>query len=353
VCCSADFDHDGDVDGLDLKVYGSGQESAELSEVAEKFGRADCWIPTNYSGTYYTAIGPDPLFHLKITQTGADVTFTLEGQKMRFAGSGTSSCNEMALTCWVEGMGQLKFALTFGDQGQGFSGTWGFMSGAIDGTITGSRTPWPAYDIETHGIPYFIEADFIELGKIERVSRLRSGEGHDYSDDFESCRSMKHYYYPKSEGDTSVTVYSPVDGTVIGTTREYYESGGIYVYKGTLVGIVPDEHDAFWIDLFHIDLKPALAVGDRVKAGQALGRTGKTSGTVSEIAVWVRTPSGARLISFFQVMPDSVFQAYQARGMNSREEAIIARDERDADPLTCHGEEFQNGGNLENWVNLN
>ena len=37
----------------------------------------------------------------------------------------------------------------------------------------------------------------------------------------------------------------------------------------------------------------------------------------------------------------------------SRDDFIIPREARDADPLTCEGEEFTVGGNLENWVVLN
>lgn len=50
-------------------------------------------------------------------------------------------------------------------------------------------------DVDSNGIPRFVQTDYIELAKIDRISRFRSGEGHDYSDNFESCRSMKHYSY--------------------------------------------------------------------------------------------------------------------------------------------------------------
>ena len=41
-------------------------------------------------------------------------------------------------------------------------------------------------------IPQFVDVNYIELEKISKISKFRSGMGHDYSDDFESCRSMKH-----------------------------------------------------------------------------------------------------------------------------------------------------------------
>ena len=52
------------------------------------------------------------------------------------------------------------------------------------------------YDLDSMRTPIFASSDYINLAKISRVSRFRSGEGHDHSDDFESCRSMKHYYHP-------------------------------------------------------------------------------------------------------------------------------------------------------------
>ncbi|GAI87613.1 unnamed protein product [marine sediment metagenome] len=51
-------------------------------------------------------------------------------------------------------------------------------------------------------------------------------------------------------------------------------------------------------------------------------------------------------------MSDSLFQDYQARGLNSRDDAIISKEARDTDSLTCDGEEFTDSGNLENYVVL-
>jgi hypothetical protein len=43
---------------------------------------------------------------------------------------------------------------------------------------------------------------------------------------------------------------------------------------------------------------------------------------------------------------------YAARGVLSREAAIISQAERDASPLTCTGEAFSGPGALPNWVHL-
>lgn len=175
---------------------------------------------------------------------------------------------------------------------------------------------------------------------------FRSGSGHDYSDDFESCRSMKHYFESKSNGSvdwSTVQIFSPVSGTV----SKIWEGG-----VGMQVRIKSEEYPAFYFKIFHVNLTNPLNVGDLVTAGQQLGtQIGSLAG--SDIAVGVDTPNGWKLISYFDVMTDSLFQDYQARGLSSRDDAIISKEARDADPLTCDGEEFTDSGNLENWVVLN
>ena len=115
----------------------------------------------------------------------------------------------------------------------------------------------------------------------------------------------------------------------------------------------PEDYEAFHLIIFHINLNNPLNVGDIVTAGQELGKSQKIFGTSTDLAVGVHTPNGYKLVSYFDVMTDLLFQDYQARGMGSRDEAIISKEERDADPLTCDGEEFVDSGNLENWVTLN
>jgi hypothetical protein len=74
---------------------------------------------------------------------------------------------------------------------------------------------------------------------------------------------------------------------------------------------------------------------------------------MSDIAVGVNTPGGWKLVSYFDVLTDSLFQSYQAAGVSSRDSLIISKEARDADPLTCSGETFTGSGTLENWVIIN
>ena len=71
-----------------------------------------------------------------------------------------------------------------------------------------------------------------------------------------------------------------------------------------------------------------------------------------DIAVRKSTPTGMRLVSFFDVITDELFEDFQQRGVVNREDLIIARDERDADLLICDGEVFTNTGTLPGWFTL-
>lgn len=200
------------------------------------------------------------------------------------------------------------------------------------------------YDVDSYGIPKFVNANYIELHKIYRISKFRSGFGHDYSDDFEDCRSMKHYFQPKGSVNWSgVGIYSPVTGTVIDLNDGW---------AGTQVRIKSDLYPAFYFILFHVNLSSPLGINDMVSAGEKLGNH-IGSQTMSDIAVGVNTPNGWKLVSFFDVMTDSLFQNYQTRGASTRNHLIISKLARDADPLTCQGETFINSGNLNHWFVLN
>jgi hypothetical protein len=203
---------------------------------------------------------------------------------------------------------------------------------------------YDTYDVDANGIPKFVRTNYIELVNIYRISKFRSGEGHDYSDDFESCRSMKHYFNPKDSVNwAAIKIYSPVNGTISKIEQEW---------AGTQIQIKSELYPAFFFNIFHINLSKPLNLGESVNAGQQLG-THIGSQTMSDMAVGVYTPKGRKLISYFDVMTDSLFQGYQLRGISSRIDAIISKEARDADALTCNGETFTNTGNLENWIILN
>ena len=74
---------------------------------------------------------------------------------------------------------------------------------------------------------------------------------------------------------------------------------------------------------------------------------------MSDIAIGISTPDGWKLISYFNVMTETLFTAYHARGIGSRNDMIISEEARDTDPLNCNGEDITNTDNIDNWVILN
>lgn len=197
--------------------------------------------------------------------------------------------------------------------------------------------------VDVNNPPQFIQHDFIDLAQIYSISKYRSGEGHDFSGNGETCRSMKHYFTPQidttikpqkaadgrsippqPDGKTDINIYSPVDGKIIDIQSERLP-------VGEQIYIRPDNAKDFTIRLFHVYKVDGVKKGVSVKAGQKIGVISKYSAT--DISV-----EGGRyqFVSYFQVMPDSIFAAYQARGLKSRDEVIISRAYRDAHPIPCN-----------------
>ena len=195
----------------------------------------------------------------------------------------------------------------------------------------------------------FIQAEFIDLSRIGSVSKYRSGAGHDYAANGETCRSMKHYFTPITDptnnwrrnstnglppppdGKTDIPIYSPVDGKITSVSEEQTPIG-------KQVWIRSDNAPEYKIRLFHIYLSDGIDSGTRVKAGQQIGVIGAQQGT--DIAIEGLAPWTKQAVSYFQVLPDNLFRAYIDRGVKNREDFIISASERDANPLQCNGEQF-------------
>jgi len=103
-------------------------------------------------------------------------------------------------------------------------------------------------------IPRFVTRDFTQLEKIDKISKFRSGEGHDYSDFIETCRTMKHYYDPKSENKANnvIEIYSPVDGEIEELVHAGLGTSGELI--GKRIHIKSSEYPSYSFVLFHIDL---------------------------------------------------------------------------------------------------
>jgi hypothetical protein len=202
-----------------------------------------------------------------------------------------------------------------------------------------------AYDLATLAPPRVLPANYIDLSKIGRISRFRSTVGHSYTDGSETCRSMKHYYEPMATVDwTTLDVYAPASGTILGIATDGW---------GYRLRMVPRDLPVLQIQIFHVTPDSGIVRDMWVDAGDHLGRHASSS-TMSDIAMSIGPKEGGTLISYFETMTDAVFAEYQARGVATREAAIITEEERDADPVPCVGEEqFTVHGTLPDWLVLN
>lgn len=221
-------------------------------------------------------------------------------------------------------------------------------------------------DTDTKSPPQFIQADFIDLDRIVAITKFRSNSGHDFSQGTgETCRSMKHYFNvqltaeadrlisqnngfpPGPNGKNDIKIYSPVDGKIIRIEAEQYPIG-------EQIYIQPDAYPSYTIRLFHVYKLGGTTKGKKVKAGEHIGNIGQYQNT--EIAIESRQGFKNKLISYFDVMPDSIFAKYQTLGIKDRNELIITKEYRDAHPLQCNGEQFavnyDNDQTSENFVFL-
>lgn len=199
------------------------------------------------------------------------------------------------------------------------------------------------WDLDRQGVPRIASHDYIELDKIERISLFRSSVGHDYSDGWETCLSMKHYYLPRTLAQgLAVEIRAPLRGEVVRIRDEW---------AGAQVEIRSDSIPAIMVTLFHVTLDGFLHEGARVEAGARLG-THVGPQTFSDVAVRVETPTGSRLVSYVELLGDAVWADYAERGLAARSDLVLSRAERDADPLRCDGETFVTFGALPQWATL-
>lgn len=215
--------------------------------------------------------------------------------------------------------------------------------------------------------PILVQADFIDISKIFAISKFRSGAGHDFSGNGETCRSMKHYYTPQYDasieakstkdpatgrtippqpnGIDDIDIFSPVDGKIAQIVNETLP-------VGKQIYIVPDSHPEYTIRLFHVypvqGLKAGALMGSlggsHVKAGEKIGVI--ANGQSTDVAVQLGFVK-QNFVSYFDVMPDNIFASYIARGATSRNDFIISKAERDASPFQCNGEEFVRPSNYD------
>jgi hypothetical protein len=185
---------------------------------------------------------------------------------------------------------------------------------------------------------------------------------------------MKHYldaytYDQKSDQNFGVydtkgnlRYYAPVNGQLRDILTNEFKSGQTE-YQFT---IMSQEYSSINFTFMHVELLEDLRSGASVEAGQHIGFVARPHGQ-AEIVTWVSLGKGKlKNISFFDVTTDEVFAEYQARGINTRSQMSISREERDTNPVACYpdseGGKFIATGNelsfnlwqagLDNWVFL-
>ena len=312
----------------------------------------------DYSGTYLCDFsGTSTTIYIQIIQEDTEVQVQFNLFCPYYYGTVEGEIMNVAL--WDTG----TMDVTFSEDNNSFAGTYWFPDES--GTVTGVKVPddqWPGvdcWDYETLGIPQFVESDYTQLEKISSIDRFRSGYGHDYSDDFESCRSMKHGYMPFSEfiDNNLIEIYSPVDGVIENIQDDQHGSSEGLTNKQ--VHIKSDEYPAFIFVIFHTDLLSSDFIeGYHVTAGQLIGHARmyypdlNEYSTGFEIAIHLNTFQGERYVSFFETMTQDLFDNYIERGATSRFDFIIPKQARDSDPLICDGETFLTSGNIPNEFQL-
>ena len=203
--------------------------------------------------------------------------------------------------------------------------------------------------------PKIAKYNFTELEKFSKISKIRSGVGHNYTpstDEYDpsnkNCKSMKHYLIPVGVPNSSdlyaktphtfkwlsIKYYTPVDGYIIGVSYKQNSYGTESNFK-----IVSKNNPGFYFGYFHVALADGLKEGSEVKAGQQIGTFGDEN-TWGEIAVEVQVKNGKTYApSFLEVASESVFKEFSDKGINTANDVINTREYRDANPLACDNSE--------------
>jgi hypothetical protein len=299
--------------------------------------------------------------HLTLVQTGSALAATATCRADFPPGTGSWDGATFALA-FEFGPGAVLTLAAAGGTGGGLAGTYTDPDGLV-GAFTLTRNALVldcAHACDEVVVPRFVDVDFTDLAKIEEVSLFRSSAGHDYSDACETCRSMKHYFAPylPFRVNGAVPVFAPVDGQIVSVAPEGHGASPGLVNKQ--VRIRSALHPEVTFILFHIDLaSAAVAPGALVAAGDPLGHARLYYDDLNETAhdfdvgVRVHTPFGERYVSWFDVVTDTLFAAYAARGVPDRAALVLTQAARDADPLTCMGSTFTSAGALPAWFVLN
>ena len=219
--------------------------------------------------------------------------------------------------------------------------------------------------------PPELAVNFVNLDKIEKISKYRSCVGHVTvpQDERESKRSMKHYFEAKSEfsKNQTVEIYAPFDGYVTTLRSDPGEGleGEIWIVPKRKLPMLPP-FGVWQFSVQHIDVRKDLKLGSEVKAGELIGYAAFSESRIPTFDIvygkMAFPPAPKRidnwnspfsdLDSIFNHMSDNVLAQYKQKGL-SKEGVVLSKEERDQNPCTYkdNGPYFQ-GDSPDNWVTL-
>lgn len=212
------------------------------------------------------------------------------------------------------------------------------------------------------GTPPILTANFVDLDKVEKISKFRSCQGHTVvsQDESESKRSMKHYVRLNEQHKNTgkVGLYSPFDGYVMGMHSDPEEKLEGSISIGT-------KNSAWEFTIEHINILSEIKNRQKVKAGELFGYVpgdgfdviySVYADEVKVIDSW--TSPFAKLDSIFNHMSNKAFAEYQKRGVENRNKFIYTREYRDSNPCRyLDGDDVQSAQlndleHPEDWIYL-
>lgn len=204
--------------------------------------------------------------------------------------------------------------------------------------------------------PPVLTKNFVDIAKIEKISKFRSCQGHIVvpTDESETKRNMKHYVLLKEEfrGVNKVQLFAPYDAHVSSFSNPE---------KGLEGELWFDAGSDYQFSIEHINIISNLKDGGNVKAGDLVGYSGP-KGFDIVYAVGAQTPKAidgynspfAKLDSVFMHISDNLFHEYQKHGVKSKHDFEYSKEYRDNNP--CKYRDNQGGLNdidhPEDWIQL-
>lgn len=194
----------------------------------------------------------------------------------------------------------------------------------------------------------FLETNFVDMKKIDSISKYRSCQGHVHvpRHSSESRRNMKHYFFVKNEfisPKEQVEIIAPYDGKVL-----FMPTGEIYLFPKS-AGVFVFPLSQWFLDFDHVKPVDGVKNGQSVRRGQIIANVDFSRGNNAfdvlvavmgiprKIDNWVSPVE--KLDSVFNYMSDKVFEEYKIGGAQKRENYIITKEYRDANLCV-----YENGG---------